>query len=42
MHQRSRRYQSPFLGGSTPNFADYVALGAFYWAASAGTLPLLE
>jgi glutathione S-transferase len=32
----------PFLGGSTPNFADYIALGGFYWAASAGTLPLLE
>jgi glutathione S-transferase len=32
----------PFLGGGTPNFADYIALGGFYWAASAGTLPLLE
>jgi glutathione S-transferase len=32
----------PFLGGSTPTFADYIALGGFYWAASAGTLPLLE
>ena len=32
----------PFLGGSAPNFADYIALGGFYWAASAGTLPLLE
>jgi glutathione S-transferase len=32
----------PFLGGSMPNFADYIALGGFYWAASAGTLPLLE
>ena len=32
----------PFVGGSTPNFADYIALGGFYWAASAGTLPLLE
>jgi glutathione S-transferase len=32
----------PFLGGGAPNFADYIALGGFYWAASAGTLPLLE
>lgn len=31
-----------FLGGSKPNYADYIALGGFYWAASAGTLPLLE
>jgi glutathione S-transferase len=34
--------KSPFLGGAKPNYADYVALGGFYWAASAGTLPLLE
>jgi glutathione S-transferase len=32
----------PFLGGDAPNYADYIALGGFYWAASAGTLPLLE
>jgi glutathione S-transferase len=31
----------PFLGGSTPNFADYIALGGFYWVASVATLPLL-
>jgi glutathione S-transferase len=31
----------PFLGGGTPNYADYIALGAFYWVASVGTLPLL-
>jgi glutathione S-transferase len=31
----------PFLGGSAPNYADYIALGAFYWVASVGTLPLL-
>jgi glutathione S-transferase len=30
-----------FLGGSTPNFADYIALGAFHWVASVSTLPLL-
>lgn len=32
----------PFLGGSAPNFADYVALGTFYWVAGVGTVPLLE
>jgi glutathione S-transferase len=31
----------PFLGGATPNYADYIALGAFQWVASAATLPLL-
>jgi glutathione S-transferase len=30
-----------FLGGTTPNFADYIALGTFLWAASVSTLPLL-
>ncbi|HEY0802391.1 MAG TPA: glutathione S-transferase N-terminal domain-containing protein, partial [Steroidobacteraceae bacterium] len=35
-----KRY--PFLGGEAPNFADYIALGSFYWAASAATLPMLE
>jgi glutathione S-transferase len=32
----------PFLGGSQPSYADYIALSGFYWAASAGTVPLLE
>jgi len=31
----------PFLGGSEPNYADYIALGAFHWVASVSTLPLL-
>jgi glutathione S-transferase len=31
----------PFLGGSAPNYADYIALGAFHWVASVSTLPLL-
>ena len=31
----------PFLGGSTPNYADYIALGSFLWAGSIATLPLL-
>ena len=39
---RQHLLKYPFLGGSTPNYADYIALGGFYWAASAGTLPLLE
>jgi glutathione S-transferase len=30
-----------YLGGNTPNYADYIALGAFHWAASVATLPLL-
>jgi glutathione S-transferase len=34
--------KSPFLGGTEPNYADYVVLGGFYWCASAGTIPLLE
>ena len=34
--------KSAFLGGSEPNYADYIVLGGFYWAASAGTIPLLE
>jgi glutathione S-transferase len=39
---RTQLQRFPFLGGSEPNFADYIALGSFYWAASAGTLPMLE
>jgi glutathione S-transferase len=39
---RTHLQKFPFLGGSAPNFADYIGLGGFYWAASAGTLPLLE
>jgi glutathione S-transferase len=31
----------PFLGGKAPNYADYIALGAFHWVASVSTLPLL-
>jgi glutathione S-transferase len=30
-----------FLGGETPNYADYIALGAFQWVASVATLPAL-
>ena len=39
---RAHLQKFPFLGGAAPNFADYIALGGFYWAAAAGTLPLLE
>lgn len=31
----------PYLGGSAPNFADYIVLGSFQWVASVSTLPLL-
>lgn len=30
-----------FLGGSSPNYADYIVLGAFLWVAGIHTLPLL-
>lgn len=38
---RSQLSRFPFLGGSAPNYADYIALGAFHWVASVSTLPLL-
>ncbi len=38
---RTHLAKFPFLGGSTPNFADYIVLGGFYWVASVSTLPLL-
>jgi glutathione S-transferase len=38
-HQLKNR---PYLGGDTPNYADYIALGAFHWVASVNTLPLLD
>ncbi len=30
-----------FMGGAAPNFADYIVLGAFIWAASVGTVTML-
>jgi glutathione S-transferase len=33
--------RGPFLGGATPNYADYIAFGLFQWVASVSTLPLL-
>jgi glutathione S-transferase len=38
---RSQLSRHAFLGGSTPNYADYIALGAFHWVGSVSTLPLL-
>jgi glutathione S-transferase len=32
---------APFIGGDSPNYADYIALGGFHWVASVSTLPLL-
>lgn len=31
----------PWLGGETPNYADYIALGGFLWIAGVATLPPL-
>ena len=39
---RAHLKQHPFLGGATPNFADYIVLGAFIWAGSVATLPVLQ
>lgn len=33
--------RNPFLGGTTANYADYIAFGLFQWVASVNTLPLL-
>jgi glutathione S-transferase len=38
---RTHLARGPFLGGNQPNYADYIALGAFHWVASVTTLPLL-
>lgn len=38
---RAQLARYPFLGGAAPNYADYIALGAFQWVASMSTLPLL-
>jgi glutathione S-transferase len=39
---REQLSRTPFLGGDTPNYADYIALAAFHWVASVSTLPLLS
>jgi glutathione S-transferase len=33
--------QRPFIGGDSPSYADYIALGGFLWIASVSTLPPL-
>jgi glutathione S-transferase len=39
LRMQLRRY--PYLGGAAPNYADYIALGAFLWVGSVSTLPIL-
>src|SRR3984885_8602798 len=41
MPLRAHLSHFPYLGGCTPNYADYIVLGAFLWVASVSTLPLL-
>jgi glutathione S-transferase len=38
---RTHLAKFPFVGGSSPNFADYIVLSSFQWVASVSTLPLL-
>ena len=38
---RSHLANHSFLGGSRPNYADYIALGLFQWVGSVSTLPML-
>lgn len=38
---RAHLSRFPYLGGAAPNYADYIALGAFLWVAGVSTLPLL-
>jgi len=39
---RAHLAKFPFLGGAHPNFADYIVLGAFIWAGSVATVPMLQ
>jgi glutathione S-transferase len=41
MPLRAHLSRFPYLGGSAPNYADYIALGTFLWVAGVSTLPLL-
>jgi glutathione S-transferase len=41
MPMRAHLSRFPYLGGSAPNYADYIALSAFLWVASVSTLPPL-
>jgi glutathione S-transferase len=38
---RAHLARFPFLGGGTPNYADYMVLGLFQWVGTVSTLPLL-
>jgi glutathione S-transferase len=38
---RTHLAKFPFVGGCSPNFADYIVLSTFQWVASVSTLPLL-
>lgn len=37
---RTQLGRFPFLGGATPNYADYIALGAFKWVSGICSLPM--
>ena len=39
---RAHLARFPYLGGTAPNYADYIALSGFLWVASVSTLPLLD
>jgi glutathione S-transferase len=39
---RAHLSKNAYVGGSAPNYADYIVLGAFIWVASVGTLPCLS
>jgi glutathione S-transferase len=38
---RTHLTKSAWIGGGSPNFADYIVFSAFQWVASCSTLPLL-
>ncbi|MBW4090716.1 MAG: glutathione S-transferase family protein [Proteobacteria bacterium] len=38
---RSTLRAQPFLGGATPDYADYAVFGSFQWARAVSPLPLL-
>jgi glutathione S-transferase len=38
---RAHLSRFPYLGGSGPNYADYIVLGALLWVGSVSTLPML-
>jgi glutathione S-transferase len=39
---RSTLKVQPYLGGHTPNFADYIVFGVFQWARVVSPIPLLS